>query len=66
MDDKIPVFEIEAKSARGMGWDLWVCRSDKEASERLLSDLDEMEEGETIKVRYKMYTPAQLEEVVFE
>lgn len=61
------VFEIHGGgNAAGNGWDFTVCRTLKEALGTLEGDLDGMEEGDEIKIVFKNYTQAEMDEVIFE
>ena len=61
------VFEIHGgNTAKASGWDFTVCRTIREAINTLESDLDDMNYEDEIKIIFKRYTQAQMDEVVFE
>jgi hypothetical protein len=64
--DLINVYEVHGGNARGRGWDFLVCTSMKDALCTIESDLDALEDGEELKIIFKRYTKAQMDEVVYE
>jgi hypothetical protein len=64
--DKIDVYEVYGSSAAVNGWDFMVCRTMAEALHVIESDLDDLEEGEEVKIVFRRYTAAQMEDVVYE
>jgi hypothetical protein len=62
----IDVYEVYGSCAGGRGWDFLVCTTMKDALEQIEVSLDSLEESEEVKIVFRRYTPAQMEEVVYE
>src|ERR1700755_2927156 len=60
------VFEVYGSSADAQGWDCTVCSSLKGAMHVVESDLDALNEGGEVRIVFKRYTQAQMDEVVYE
>jgi len=60
------VYEVHGSGARSSGWDFTVCTTMKEALETIESDLDSLEDGEDLRIVYRKYTAAQMEDVIYE
>jgi hypothetical protein len=56
------VYEVHGSG----GWDFTVCTTMKEALETIESDLDSLEDGEDLRIVYRKYTAAQMEDVIYE
>jgi len=65
-DGKIDVYEVYGSCATGRGWDFIVCTSMTEALHNIEDSLDSLEEGEEVKIVFQRYTPAQMEEVIYD
>lgn len=60
------VFEVYGDTARSHGWDFLVCKSQKEVDDILAQDLDSLADGEEVRVVFRKYTQAEMDEVVYE
>ncbi len=62
---KFDVFEIHGgKSARGHGYDYSVCRTQTEAENILAADMDAMDDGDELKIIFRRYSQAELDDVI--
>ena len=60
------VFEVYSKRADRQGWDFIVYKSAQATLQELDFDLDELEDGEEIRIVFKRYTQEQMDEVIYE
>jgi hypothetical protein len=60
------VYEVYGSCAGRSGWDFLVCTTMKDALEHIETSLDSLEEGEEVKIVFRRYTKAQMEDVVYE
>jgi len=65
-EGRVNVFEVYGKTADARGWDFMVCKSAKDALEFIESDMDELAEGEEVRIVFRRYTEAQMDDVVYE
>ena len=65
-DKRTDVYEIFGSTAQSNGWDFTVCQTIRESLDIIGADLDDLEDGEELRIVYRRYTPAQMEEVVFD
>lgn len=65
-DGLTDVYEVYGGAATSRGWDFLVCKTMKNALENIEASLDLLEEGEEVKIVFRRYTAAQMEDVVYE
>ena len=65
-DRRTDVYEVFGATARSSGWDYTVCQSLSEALRIIEYDLDALEEGEELRIVYRKYSAAMMEDVIFD
>lgn len=64
------VYEVYGSTARASGWDFTVCTSLKDALSRVERDLDDLdadpEKEDEVRIVFRRYTAAQMEDVIYE
>lgn len=64
------VYEVYGATARARGWDFMVCKTASEALHMVQSDIDELDDDpdneDAVRIVFRRYTAAQMEDVIYE
>ena len=63
---KMDVYEVYGSCATARGWDFLVCKSLKDAMEHVEASVDDLEEGDDVRIVFRRYTQEQMDEVIYE